>query len=108
MLGVPSLRKGWNAKGEPRRSDGGSGWVREVGEVVCVVVFVRRRERRGEDVIVAYVKRIEAAVRLGGALVPLVVLANLILQTPERASERANDPKRSKPGERCVAQTNNA
>jgi len=86
VLGVPSLRKGWNAKGEPRRSDGGSGWVREVGGVVCVVVVVRRRERRGEDVIVAYVKRIEAAVRFGGALVPLVVLANLILQTPERAS----------------------
>src|SRR2546423_1058171 len=87
VLGVPSLRKGWNAKGEPRRSARGSGWARELlGEVVCVVVAVRRRERRGEDVIVAYVKRIEAAVRLGGALVPLVVLANLILQTPERAS----------------------
>lgn len=34
LLGVPSLLKGWNAKGEPRRSGRGSGCVREFVEVV--------------------------------------------------------------------------
>jgi hypothetical protein len=53
VLGVPSLRKGWKAKGEPRRA-GGSCLGRLV--VVVVVVFVaavRRRGRREEEVIVA-------------------------------------------------------
>jgi hypothetical protein len=49
VLGVPSLRKGWKAKGEPRRWARESGW----GRVVCVDVVVcwavvRRRGRKGE------------------------------------------------------------